>query len=138
MVVSLLNDRGVSTVVGTILLLGITVGLFSVVAGTVLMAVPDGGGSPLAEIVGSVIDDEFVLLHHGGGPVSLRSRVLLHVDGNVSEYVVGELLDPGFAADGWWDMGEQFCIPLGCFVGESVYITVVDTLNNQVIFKGFF
>jgi len=142
MVVSLLNDLGVSEIVGTIMLLGVTVGLFSVVAGVVL-SFPSSESAPLADIVGTVVDGEVIILNRGGEPVSLDSRVLVDVDGNISRYSVGELLDPDFAADGWWDIGEniRFDIVDLCGPGssaETVGLTIIDGKSSQIIFKGFF
>ena len=142
MVVSLLNDLGVSEIVGTIMLLGVTVGLFIVIAGVVL-SFPSSESAPLADIVGTVVDGEVIILNRGGEPVSLDSRVLVDVDGNVSRFSVGELLDPDFCVDGRWDIGEniRFDIVDLCGPGssaETVGLTIIDGKSSQIIFKGFF
>ena len=81
------NDSGISEVIGTILLLGISVTLFSVVYITVL-SFPGAPTIPSSNIALSVNETSLILTHVGGEPLGLDSKIKIMVDDTIHSYDV--------------------------------------------------
>lgn len=104
------EDPGVSSVVGTVLMLGITIAVF---AGFSLVVLDqfEGSGDRLRSDLGVVQEgDRYVLQHRGGDPVPLDEATLrFAVDGAPTELPLAELA--GQTADGsLWHVGESLCL----------------------------
>lgn len=82
------SDRGVSPVIGVVLMVAITVSLAAVIGLFVLgMSPGDEEMAPIATITIEAGDDETVVLyHHGGDPVDLE-HVSILLDGEEAENV---------------------------------------------------
>ena len=70
------KNMAVSDVVGTVLLLGITVALFSTLCVGVL-SYPFSPSEPAVNIVGTRVGDYLILEHRGGEALSLDTNPLL-------------------------------------------------------------
>lgn len=105
------GEDAVSSVVGTVLMLGITVAVFagfSVVALAYLQDQADPPRSDLALVQG---DSSLYLVHRGGESFTRDGGVLYINRGGVEESI--SMTDPAFDAFGvgdTWDMGDQVCI----------------------------
>jgi len=142
-------DYAISEIVGTILLLMIVVAVFSGIYIIVLTPSSDAP-QPFVTIVGKVeeIDGEIenlgnldktadvVLIHRGGKPISLDSKILMTIGSTIVNMTVGNCLDIKSKEDGAWTIGEQIVYPIGNETYLHVEITIVDSTSNSVIFMG--
>ncbi len=126
-------DEAVSEIIGTILLLGITVSLFSVICGIVL-SYPFSPSSPSTNLVGMVEEDYLLIEHRGGKALDLGTKVSLTIGNNMSEIITVEAcLNNESKEDNRWDIGEWFVYQNSSMAGKKVGITVVDVESDSVI-----
>jgi hypothetical protein len=105
-----MDEEAVSSVVGTVLMLGITVAVFTAVSIGVLSYFESQPTQPRADVGALQGDGSLLLVHKGGEDVALgNSRVLVNVGGIEKEVLLSSL--PGAAAVGaFWELGEILCI----------------------------
>jgi flagellin-like protein len=126
-------DEAVSEIVGTILLLGITVSLFSVIC-VIVLSYPFSPSSPSTNLVGMVEGDYLLIEHRGGKALDLGTKVSLTIGDNMSEIItVGNYLNNESKGDNRWDIGEWFVYQNGNITGKKVGIAVVDVESDSVI-----
>ncbi|MCJ7572089.1 MAG: type IV pilin N-terminal domain-containing protein, partial [Candidatus Thermoplasmatota archaeon] len=130
------KDSAVSEVVGTILLLGISVTLFSIVY-TMILSTPYSPPTPNANIAYSLNDKNLTLTHVGGKPLELNTEVRILINNTLCKsFKVGAYLD---ANDKYWDMGEQLVCNLSGNINEidySVEVQVIDVNSNSIVMMG--
>ena len=127
------DDEAVSEIVGTILLLGITVSLFSVICGIVL-SYPFSPSSPSTNLVGMVEGEYLLIEHRGGKALDLGTKVSLTIGDNISEIItVGAYLNNESKEDNRWGIGEWFVYQDSDITGKKVGIAVVDVESDSVI-----
>jgi len=141
------NNFGVSDVVGTILLLGITVSLFSVLS-LVVLSYPFQPSTPYVNIIGFVDteNNNITLEHRGGEKLPLDTKIIVTINNtdvyrmNVSDNF---LLSNKSKEDGFWGIGENVIItPSHNLVSDLnltvsvVDVTVVDSKSNSVVMMG--
>lgn len=127
------DDEAVSEIVGTILLLGITVSLFSVICGIVL-SYPFSPSSPSTNLVGMVEGEYLLIEHRGGKALDLGTKVSLTIGDNMSEIItVGDYLNNESKGDNRWGIGEWFVYQDSDITGKKVGIAVVDVESDSVI-----
>jgi len=127
------TDEAVSEIVGTILLLGITVSLFSVICGIVL-SYPFSPSSPPTNLVGMVEGEYLLIEHRGGKALDLGTKVSLTIGDNMSEIItVGAYLNNESKEDNQWGIGEWFVYQDSDITGKKVGIAVVDVESDSVI-----
>ena len=143
------TDDAVSEIVGTVLLLMIVVAVFSGIY-IIVLTPPSGTPQPFATIVGKLeeMDGEIenlgnldetadvVLIHGGGEPISLDSKILITIGSTIVDMTVGNCLDAKSKEDGAWTIGEQIVYPIGNETCLHVEVTIVDVASNSVIFMG--
>ncbi|RLF33421.1 MAG: hypothetical protein DRM98_02320 [Thermoplasmata archaeon] len=132
------NQFAVSEVLGTILLLVISVTLFSAVYATVLSITP-GPTTPSTSIIGTIEDKNLILEHHGGESLPKDTEVIIGLpNGNVStESADRHLLDDN--NNGKWDIGEKFVYGItdpDFKRFDSVDVSVVDLDSNSLVMMG--
>jgi len=128
-------NEAVSDIVGTVLLLGMTIALFSVLCVGVL-SYPSSPSEPAVNLVGTINDGKLYLEHCGGEALDLDTKVIITCEGNQSVNLkVGEFLNDE-NEDNKWNIGEGFEYQLVGYVGGQVKFTVVDTESNTVILLG--
>jgi len=126
-------DEAVSEIVGTILLLGITVSLFSVIC-VIVLSYPFSPSSPSASLVGMVAEDYLLIEHRGGKALDLGTKVSLTIGDNMSKIViVGDYLNIESKVDNRWDIGEWFVYQDSDIKEKKVGIAVVDVESDSVI-----
>jgi len=127
------TDEAVSEIVGTILLLGITVSLFSVICAIVL-SYPFSPSSPSTNLVGMVEGEYLLIEHRGGKALDLGTKVSLTIGDNMSEIIiVGAYLNNESKEDNRWGIGEWFVYQDSDITGKKVGIAVVDVESDSVI-----
>lgn len=140
------DEECVSSVVGSVLMLVITVTVFSALSVGLLAYFDAQDRPPRAEIVALRGDDTLILVHRGGTPLELTNgRLLLNVEGlGEQEVSLGAFADQ--TADGThWRIGESLCIvgpppvdPLepGCFEEAPAEVHGVLVIHTErVLFE---
>jgi FlaG/FlaF family flagellin (archaellin) len=130
------RNSAVSEVVGTILLLGIAVTLFSVVYITIL-GIPHLPPTPVSNIAYSINDEIITLTHIGGKPLDLNAEVKILINDELFEsYKLGDYLDENETN---WGLGEKLKFDLSGNISESDYsigVQVIDLNSNSIVMMG--
>jgi len=130
------QNHAVSEVVGTILLLGISVTLFSVIYTSVL-SIPYTPPTPNSNIAYSLHGTNLTLANVGGKPLELDTEVRILInDALYKSYKVGDYLD---ASKTNWGMGEQLIFDLSGYISETEYsveVQVIDVNSNSIVMMG--
>ena len=138
------NNKAVSEVLGTILLLVISVSLFSVIYAS-FFAIDVTPNTPSVNIVGAIKQDSLILEHCGGESLSLGTKVLLDFtpDGSTRKSVIIDeenYLELDEKQDGEWNIGEDFSLVLSNIPEyqefNPVGIMVVDVVSDSVVMYG--
>ena len=124
----------VTEIVGTILLLTISIALFSVVY-FAFFSIQPSSPSPSSDIAASVEKDKIIFEHRSGEPLSLDTRILLNIGGNKFEVKVGDILEDA-NGDGLWNIGERLVYTGTDLESLQTEATVVDVRSNSVIMQG--
>ena len=106
------KDKAVSEVIGTILLVGIGVSLFALLA-IATFTMPSlffSDPAPSVNILARIEGNTVVFEHHGGQSVSLDSEIVIWFAETRFVSTVGDVLGPEFKADGLWNIGEKIRI----------------------------
>lgn len=124
------HNSGVNEIVGTMLLLGISISLFSVVYYSVL-SFPDPISTPSAQIVCSLDteNNQIIFQHLGGEPISGNSRILVHKGNFLDERM---LSDYDYIGDEW-KMGESIIYHIYNVNNTFVSALVIDTNSNSIV-----
>ena len=127
------TDEAVSEIVGTILLLGITVSLFSVIC-VIVLSYPFSPSSPSTNLVGMVEGEYLLIEHRGGKALDLGTKVSLTIGDNISKIIIVEAcLNNESKEDNRWGIGEWFVYQNSNITGKKVGIAVVDIESDSVI-----
>ena len=103
------NNNAVSEVLGSILLIMISVSLFSVVYIT-FFSIDMDQSSPSVNIIGTVNDNNLILEHRGGEPLHLKTKVILDLSDKQREiFSINDenYLENNLKEDGKWDFSEE-------------------------------
>jgi FlaG/FlaF family flagellin (archaellin) len=128
-------DNGVSEIIGTMLLLGITVTLFSLVYVSVL-AISPTPLTPSANIVFRVEGDDIIIDHCGGAALSLDTKILMMIGNRSVNVTAKDGLDDKYKDDDIWGMGEKLVFPVENLSGKQITINVVDVNSNSLVMTG--
>lgn len=129
-------DEAVSDIVGTVLLLGMTIALFSTLCVGVL-SYPSSPSSASVNLVGTIEGDFLYLEHRGGEALNLDTKIIITIGENPSEsIIVGDVLSAEATNDNLWNIGEGLVYENANMNGEQVKFTVVDIKSNSVILLG--
>ena len=129
------SDNGVSEIIGTILILGITVSLFSLIYVSVL-AVSPTSHTPSANIVLRVEGDNIIIDHCGGPSLSLDTKILMMIDSISMNVTAKDGLDDNYKDDDLWGIGERLVFPVENLSGKQITVHVVDVDSNSIIMIG--
>ena len=133
------EEMGVSDIVGTILLLGMTISFFTLLSVAVL-SYPTPSHPPSANLVGTIEGDYLLIEHRGGEPLSLDTKIVLNGNGFSKSITIGDsnYLDTESKEDNLWGIGEWLIYHDNTTIlnGKLVSISVVDVGSNSVIMTG--
>jgi len=136
------NNRAVSEVFGSILLILITVVLFVALYAT-FFTFNSEASIPNVNLVGSIENNNVTLEHRGGEALSLNTKISITIDESTDIIVLKEADPENFSDEskenGKWNIGEQFFYPLD----ESerfgpVDVVVFDVESHDVVFRATF
>jgi hypothetical protein len=129
------DNYAISEMLGTVLLLLIAVSSFAVVQANILLN-PISQDQTYVTIKGDVKGNNIILLHRGGEPLSLKTKIKFEIDGNAYNIIIGEnnYLTSEFKADGLWNIGESLVfIPGFDLTNLDVKVIVFDVETNTVL-----
>ena len=135
------DKKAVSEVLGTILVLLISVSLFSVVYAS-LFSIDADKETPSVSIVGGIEDNNLILYHMGGRSLELDTEVVMGINNN-SETIsinVNDYLNDTYKINNNWDIGEKLIVNLTDFTNfqrfASLDLTVVDQESRSAVMLG--
>ena len=135
------DNKAVNDIVGTLMLLLIAIGIFSVLY-IFVFSIEVTEQPPSANIIGYVYDDKAYFEHWGGSPINLSEmEITFNVDG--VDYPKNAT-DPGFFIDneilegdsGSWEIGEVLYYENSMFNNSYVSVIIVDVITNSFLMEG--
>ena len=128
------SNEAVSEILGTALLLGIAISLFSLLS-IVVLSYPFTPSPASVNLVGYIDGTNVTLEHYGGESLDLTNKVIVRIQEIYTKINITDFLDDANNND-LWDLGEQLIYPIGNVTGEQIEVTVVDTRSNSIIMSG--
>lgn len=127
-------NKAVSETVGTIILLGISVALFSVVYVSVLTIYPSSA-RPSVNIICSVDENNqnITLEHCGGKRLELDTEIRITINETNEKFIIEDYLNNDSKENGAWNVGERVKYPVEDITNKMVSVSVVDKESNAVI-----
>ena len=135
------SNDAVSEVLGTVLLLGMTVSMFSLLSFTVL-SYPFNPSPPSVNLVGytggtnNVTGETDVTVEHYGGASLdiITTKVMVIIQGTFTNVDITDSLNDS-NNNNLWDIGEKLVHQVN-ITGKQVEVTVVDIKSNSIIMSG--
>ena len=136
------NNHGVTPIIGTVLLLAMAIGLFSVL-NVIVFSFPISPRSPSVALAGSIDNDNLIVIEHNGGEaLPLDTYVIVTVGLDDYQVEISDIISEDDSDDSFWNIGERIVIdPVNDFDesveinGEDVSITVVHVNTNSIIIR---
>lgn len=134
------KNKAASEVLGTLLLIGIGVSLFVLLA-IVTISLPSvffSDPTPSVNIIGMMKGNSVVFEHHGGQAIPLDTEITVMFAETPVVMTVGDVLDSASKADGEWNIGEKIVIPYNNpnLPIMQISVTITDKASNSVIMRG--
>jgi len=135
------SNNMVAEIIGTVLLLGIAVAIFSTLY-VVVFAYPFPTSPPNVTLIGTIEGSNIIIEHHSGEALSLDTEIPISIAGE--KVLIGDrtptardLLDNASKEDGVWNIGERIVYPFEYNISRTqVEIMTVDTVSNSLILMG--
>jgi FlaG/FlaF family flagellin (archaellin) len=129
------NNSAVSEVLGTVLILAISV----VILASVYLAafsLPAPSRAPVVNAVGMTANDQDIIIsHQGGDDLSLDAILVLTVGGKDITYKIEDLMDPEDVEDGFWNIGEELVFSHD-IRQLQVEVRIIDPDSDSVVMMG--
>lgn len=131
-------NSAVSEVIGTAILLGMAIALFSVVQ-VIALDYPFNSPSPSVQLVGTIDENTILIKHQGGESLSLDTKIMFTIDGEPEPIqIASDILDINTSnGDEFWNIGEKVSYTFN-ITGLQVEVTVIDIVSNSIIMRGVF
>jgi hypothetical protein len=128
------TNKAVSDIIGTLLLLGISISIFLVIYLSVLTIYPTSI-RPSVDLICLVDENNnnIIIEHHGGKTLDLDTKFSMTIDEVNNKFTVGDYLDIKSKDNGVWNIGEQLIYPVGDITDKRVSVSVIDIHSNSVI-----
>ena len=128
------SNNMVAEIIGTVLLLGIAVAIFSTLY-VVVFAYPFPTSSPNVTLIGTIEGSNIIIEHHSGEALSLDTELL--IGGPKNSFIVRDFLDDESKSDGVWNIGERIVYPFEYNIScTQVEIMTVDIESNSLVLVG--
>ena len=133
------KNNAVSEIIGVVLLLAMSVALFSTVY---LFVMHDAleiseNSPPSVTVLGTIGGSDIILEHRGGEGLSLDTEIMITISGIVYNMTVGDLLDNESKEDGKWSVGEKLSYgPSMDITGRQVGILILDAESGSMVMQG--
>ena len=124
----------VSEIVGTVLLLGVAVTVFSTLYASVFSH-PSPSFEPNITLVGTIEGSNIIIEHRSGEALGLDTEIKISND--ELPHIAGDYLDEKSKEDGVWNIGERVSIPFTYNIAETqAEIMVIDKHSNSLLLIG--
>jgi len=138
-----INDA-VSEVLGTILLLGMAVSVFTILS-VVVLSYPFDPSPPTVHLMSYIDENNIIIEHRGGENLHLETEITIKInDSIVFETTAGEKISENTTnEDNYWNIGEFVEInatnpPISEIIADAtIYVTVVDPISDIIILMGY-
>ncbi len=128
------NNKAVSELIGTVLLLAITVATFTTL---VLLSSSyfTGNPSPSVNLIAYVDGENIIIEHQGGDSLSTNTNLIYGIGAQTIEVPLQGLEDTN--SNNQWDLGEKVSYSASSIDSSiNIRVSVVDTASNTAIFSG--
>ncbi len=132
-----IRNSAVSEILGSIIILSITVAIFASIYVTVLSEKPEVE-TPIVTIRGTLNEDSILLTHYGGEPLSLDTKIQINIANSSENITVKDYLEDSYKIDREWNIGEPISYQISNYTGKKVEVIVIDINSKDIIFKGIF
>ena len=122
----------VTEMVGTLLLLAISISIFSLVYFSVLTVSPYPT-KPSVNLICTLENNNITLEHRGGKTLDLDTEITVNINGTNEKFIVNNYINNTFKENGVWNMGERVIYPTGDVADLKVSVSVVDKHSNSLI-----
>jgi FlaG/FlaF family flagellin (archaellin) len=129
------KNAAVSEIIGTVLLLGITVALFTVLC-VVVLAYPHSSSPPSVNLVGMIDNDYLIIEHRGGESLSMDTIIIISNDSSEYRYILKDVNMVYYTNNSQWDVGEWISIDISDI--SKADVAVIDKTTDSVIMTGRF
>jgi flagellin-like protein len=128
------GEKGVSEIIGTILMLGMAIALFATVS-LIIISYPLNTPSPQVDIIGYIEGSDIVFEHHGGPSLATDTQLGITIDGGTTIITVQDYITDLNNNDRW-DIGEQIVYTSSNLDHVRVDVMVIDYTSNSVLMMG--
>lgn len=128
------HNDSVTEIVGTLILLGIAVALFSVLY-FLVFSFPSIPPTPSANIAFSLDETNITIIHNGGKPLTLDTDIRILVNNKLyNESEVQDYLNNSEKIDDYWGPGEAFTLNFSIdMIAYPVQVMVIDVHTNSIV-----
>jgi len=126
------RNLAVSETVGTLLLLSISVSLFSVIYSSVLTISPSPT-KPSVNLIGKFEKNNIILEHRGGKILDLDTQIIVTINDTTESFIINDYMNNESRENGVWNIGERVVYPTGDVTDLKVSVSVIDIHTNSVI-----
>jgi hypothetical protein len=126
------RNLAVSETVGTLLLLTISVSLFSVIYSSVLTISPSPT-KPSVNLICKFEKNNITLEHRGGKTLDLDTEIIVTINDTTERFIVNDYMNNESRENGVWNIGERVVYPTGDVTDLKVSVSVIDIHTNSVI-----
>ena len=126
------RNNAVTEMVGTMLLLVISVAIFSVLYLSIVTVSPNPA-QPSVNLICTLDNENITFEHRGGETLDLETVITVTIDDVNNKFIVDNYINNDFKQDGKWNVGERVIYPTGDVTNLKVSVSVVDKLSNSVI-----
>lgn len=126
-------EEGVSEIVGTVIVLGLVVALFSILSLTAMGFVGQSSDPPRSDIHAIQRGDQVLIVHEGGDPMPLRTLLLTRDLSGVTTQTPITDLTADFDPTDAWRLGQSICISCSFAVDQLEAYAIV--LDNEFIME---
>jgi len=139
------RNKGVSEIVGTVLLLGIAIAMFTLVQLFAFALLDENPNSPSVRLIASIENGEVVIFHNGGESLPSNTKILFTINDDFTNTVNITVSDDDYLkesenSDKIWDIGEKVVYDVSNHPSwhntnevNSVLVMVLDISSNSVI-----
>ncbi len=127
-----MDEDAVSEIIGVLLMLSISIGIFSVVYYTILSTEPIPKAPPL-DVIATIQNDNLTIVHMGGEAIGVDTKLIVTVDDSTTEGTIDNYLNNTEKADNKWNMGETIVYPIGNVSGKQIDVKLAEPKSNSLI-----
>ena len=129
------KNKAVSEILGTILLLGMSVMMFSSVYVAIFIISP-APSKPSVNIAFRIENDNIIIDHFGGKALSLETKILIKTENESMNTTINNIIENKYKNDNVWNIGEQLTYSIENLSRKTVTINIIDIDSNSIVATG--